>query len=110
MVSQARQIANERNANQSTGPRTEPGKARSSQNRLKHGFFSARVVLEGEDRSAYDALLADLVVEERPQTATQMGCVQRVADCMWKLWRIEAGASHVHERRAMTVRHDAAQL
>ena len=109
MVSQAKQIANQSNASKSTGPRTDEGKARASRNRLRHGFFSAAVVLEGEDRAAYDALLDELVAEHRPLTATEMLCVQRVADCTWKLWRVEASAAEAHERRAVFVRYEAAQ-
>jgi hypothetical protein len=109
MVSQAKQIANQMNAAKSTGPRTDEGKARSSRNRLRHGFFSAAVVLAGEDRTAYDALLEELVAEHRPLTPSEMLCVQRIADCTWKLWRVEAGAAEAHERRAVFVRYEAAQ-
>ena len=109
MVSQAKQVANQLNASKSTGPRTDAGKARASRNRLRHGFFSAAVVLEGEDRPAYDALIAELVGEHRPLTPTEMLCVQRVADCTWKLWRVEASAAEAHERRAVFVRYEAAQ-
>ncbi len=109
MVSQAKQIANQLNASKSTGPRTDEGKRRASQNRLRHGFFSAAVVLEGEDPALYAALIGELVEEHKPQTPTQMGCVQRIGSCMWKLWRIEGSAAHTHERRAVIVRHEAAQ-
>ena len=41
MTSQARIIANRRNAELSTGPRTADGKARASKNALRHGLNSA---------------------------------------------------------------------
>ncbi|MGB7158351.1 MAG: hypothetical protein WBD40_09825 [Tepidisphaeraceae bacterium] len=107
MVSQRKQIANQLNASKSTGPRTEDGKRRSSGNRLVHGFFSRDVVLPGEDAPAYAALLEAFVDEHRPQTLTQMGCVQRIASCTWKLWRLERSVGHAHESRAIVVQHHA---
>lgn len=38
MTSAVQMVANRRNAQHSTGPRTSAGKPRSSQNALKHGF------------------------------------------------------------------------
>src|SRR5712692_2098852 len=43
-----------------TGPRTELGKQRSSQNAIKHGIFSEVTVLKGESRAKYQALLGGL--------------------------------------------------
>ena len=110
MVSQRKQIANQSNASKSTGPRTDEGKRRSTRNRLRHGFFSSEVVLPGEDGELYAALLAELVEEHKPQTPSQMLCVQRVAACMWKLWQLDASFLEAHEQRAITVCHHAAGL
>src|ERR1700674_1831679 len=44
----------------STGPRTESGKKRSSQNALKSGIFSRVILLKGESRSEYQSLLEGL--------------------------------------------------
>src|SRR4051794_14995359 len=48
-TSQARIDANRRNAQRSTGPRTEEGKQRSRANALKHGLTGAGVVLPEAD-------------------------------------------------------------
>ena len=45
--------ANRRNAQHSTGPRTEPGKKISSLNALRHGLTSRRKVLPSADFSVY---------------------------------------------------------
>jgi hypothetical protein len=45
--------ANRANAKKSTGPRTPAGKSRSSMNALKHGLFSARIVLPHEDSAEF---------------------------------------------------------
>lgn len=44
MISTAQLDANRRNAQQSTGPRTAAGKARSAQNAVKHGFTGRLLV------------------------------------------------------------------
>ena len=50
MFSEARQTANAANARLSTGPRTNEGKASSSQNARTHGLTAAQLVI-----AAYDA-------------------------------------------------------
>ena len=50
-ISSDRQIkANKQNAQHSTGPRTENGKARVALNALKHGLTGKQIVLPHEDR------------------------------------------------------------
>src|SRR5262249_7339383 len=49
MASEAQMAANRANAQKSTGPRTEEGKARSSMNGLKHGMRAKRENLVHED-------------------------------------------------------------
>jgi hypothetical protein len=108
MVSQAKQIANRLNAQHSTGPRTDEGKQRASRNRLTHGFYSARVVLPGEDADAYAELHAQLVAEHRPQTPTQQLCVDRIAACTWKLWRMERAQAQDFAENGAALRSIAA--
>jgi len=59
-----RAAANRRNAQLSTGPRTEEGKNRSRRNALKHGVLAyALLITEGEgaeDRAEFDELLGGL--------------------------------------------------
>jgi hypothetical protein len=50
--------ANRRNAQQSTGPRSEAGKRTSSLNALRHGLTSRMVVLPTEDLAAYQRFSA----------------------------------------------------
>ena len=55
--------ANRHNAQSSTGPRTADGKARSSQNALKHGFCAKYPVFPGEDPAEF-AAFCDLLFED----------------------------------------------
>jgi hypothetical protein len=57
--SEQRRSVNRANALKSTGPVTLEGKNASSRNAIRHGLFSTRVVLIGEDAKAYDAMRAD---------------------------------------------------
>jgi hypothetical protein len=50
-VSSRRLEANRRNAQKSTGPRTDAGKAKSSANSYKHGFFSSRLFRDAAQRA-----------------------------------------------------------
>ena len=70
-----------------TGPRTPEGKAISSSNSLKHGLASGRLIIPGEDRADFDALLTDLVAEHAPATPTEEMLVQQMAQSWWLMHR-----------------------
>jgi hypothetical protein len=74
-----------RNGAKSRGPATEAGKARSSANALKHGLAAAsHAFLEGEDRAAYEELLAGLVKELAPAAELEGQLVRRLASALWR--------------------------
>src|SRR5579871_2552703 len=83
MATQAQVLANQENAKHSTGPRTEEGKARSSRNRLSHGFASSTRFVEGEDPQHFYALLADFMNEHQPATPTEQIFVEKMAHHHW---------------------------
>jgi hypothetical protein len=58
--------ANQQNAQSSTGPQTEQGKAAVSQNALKHGLTAPFDVLDHEDQDEFDALLQGTVTSSSP--------------------------------------------
>ncbi len=94
-VTSARQVAaNHANAARSTGPKTPEGRKWSSFNALQHGIYARDVVLPGEDRDAYDALLQQLGEDLMPEGRVEAGLLKRLADIWWRLDRtaaIEAG-------------------
>lgn len=93
-VSERQLAANRLNAQRSSGPKTEDGQARSSFNGLKYGLYAQAVVLPGEDREAFDMLVANLQAEFKPEGQAEEGMVNRAADLWWRLNRtaaIEAG-------------------
>jgi hypothetical protein len=84
-MASAKQVeANRRNAQRSTGPRTDRGKAIARLNALKHGLRTQKVtVAPGEDPELYRALLINLVDEYQPETTTQIELVGRLGDLGW---------------------------
>ena len=89
MASDRQTAANRRNAQRSTGPRTEEGKERVSRNPLKHGLSAVKhVVLDHEDKAAFEALLEAMIEDFVPQTALETELVTRIAALTWRLRRV----------------------
>jgi hypothetical protein len=86
----ARAIVNRENAQHSTGPRTDSGKQRSSQNALKHGLTAASAILPSEDPAAYEDHRRGFLDEYKPATLTESQLVQELIDTSWRLNRIPA--------------------
>jgi hypothetical protein len=80
--------ANRNNAKQSTGPRTEQGKSRASQNALKHGLLARDTVIVGEDPAGYEAQLAALEADIQPQGTLEHELVRQIADAQWRMQRL----------------------
>jgi hypothetical protein len=84
--------ANRLNARLSTGPRSANGKAVVARNAQKHGIFSNEVVIAfgagREDRSLYDAMLAGLVEDLRPEGQIELLLVEKIAVDHWRLKRV----------------------
>ena len=101
--SPARIAANRANAQKSTGPRTEAGKARSRANALKHGLTGAGVALPGEDAAAIEASFLQVQEEFAPTTLAGMRLVRDVA-AIWvrqdRARQYEARALAARDRRA----------
>ena len=79
---------NRANSQHSTGPRTESGKQRSSQNALRHGLTARTAVLPSEDPAAYQRHCRQFTDEYKPATATETQLVQQLADTSWRINRI----------------------
>ena len=101
--SPARVAANRANAQKSTGPRTEAGKARSRANAVKHGLTGAGVALPGEDAAAIEATFLQAQEEFAPTTLAGMRLVRDVA-AIWvrqdRARQYEATALAARARRA----------
>lgn len=115
MASPAQIAANQENAQKSTGPKTEEGKAASSRNNHTYGF-NAKIftVLECESQRDYDLSLQELLDEYGPTTPTESILVQKMAQHHWismRAQRLQDGCFHddtLNEPRlALSLRYQA---
>lgn len=98
----ARQIeANRRNAEKSTGPTTEEGKARSRGNALKHGLTGAGVVVHQDEAAAVDERLEAWRDELRPSTASEEWLARRVVVCSLRVDRCQELEMAMRAHRAL---------
>jgi hypothetical protein len=96
----ARAEASRRNGAKSRGPKTPEGKARSSQNALKHGLRAQKlVVLRHEDAAAYEPHEKALLAELAPEGALQTLLARRVAAAAWRLERADRMEAEVFEQQ-----------
>ena len=90
--SERKAASNRLNAQRSTGPRSQGGKARSSLNALRHGILARaafNVTLEGEDRRVeFEDIVQGLAEEFQPQTMSDHLTVQQAAGCYWRLAKV----------------------
>ena len=93
-LSPQRLAANRANAQLSTGPRSDAGKAKSSLNAVKTGLTGRTILLPTEDAEAYETHLLHCVEAFAPVGEREIQLVQSLADTQWRLARIpnlEAG-------------------
>ena len=88
MATTAQTLANQANAQRSTGPRTEAGKSASSRNATTHGLSSGVLIIAPEDRPEFDALKAALIQETNPSGALEMDALAEFLDAAWRLRQI----------------------
>ena len=86
----ARALASRRNGARSRGPKTAAGRARSSQNALKHGLRARRLMLlADEDAAEYRAFQAAARAELAPMGALQSELAARIVTTAWRARRAD---------------------
>jgi uncharacterized protein involved in exopolysaccharide biosynthesis len=98
MASQKQLLANRLNAQKSTGPRSDEGKARSSMNALKTGIDAKTPLIRGEISTALQELTGEYHGRFRPTTPEQRMLVDTLIDCEWLLRRFRAIETQLWER------------
>ncbi len=96
MTSTQQIAANRKNAQLSTGPTSDTGKATSSLNAVKTGLTGRTVLLPSDDIAAYEEHVAGTFAEWRPETDREKALVQLIADTDWRLLRIPTLESGIY--------------
>ena len=87
MSTPAQLAANLANAQASTGPRTEEGKAASSKNATKHGLFATHDFIRPGEEPLYAELDDSLRLDLAPSGILEHNLVDEIRRAMWRLRR-----------------------
>jgi hypothetical protein len=88
MASESQILANRRNAQKSTGPRTPQGKAAVSQNAVKHGLLARHDVISSESQAEFDLYRAQILDELAPVSPMESMLAERIVTLSWRLKRV----------------------
>ncbi len=88
MSTEAQILANRRNAQKSTGPRTSQGKAAVSQNAVKHGLLARHDVITSESQAEFDLYREQLIAELTPVSPMESMLAERIVTLSWRLKRV----------------------
>jgi hypothetical protein len=89
MATKKQRSANRRNAKKSTGPKSPEGKAVSCMNRLSDGLYSSALILPGENRAHFEAILRENRDLYQPQDASHHQLVDQLTATQWRMLRVE---------------------
>lgn len=89
--------ASRANGARSRGPRTSPGKARSSQNAIRHGLLAKCVVMAGESGEGFEVLLQQHLSRFAPVDGVDQGYVEEMVAAAWRLRRAWAMETRIFD-------------
>ena len=87
MATHTQIAANQANAQLSTGPKTEEGKARVAQNAVRHGLTAKGFVVHDDEHEEFEALRAQLLGEIKPEGAVETVTFEELFHAAWNLRR-----------------------
>ena len=88
MATELQILANQRNAQKSTGPRTPQGKAAVSQNAVKHGLLARHDVISSERQADFDLYREQMLAELTPVSPMESMLAERIVSLSWRLKRV----------------------
>ncbi|MBI4911083.1 MAG: hypothetical protein HY820_46170 [Acidobacteria bacterium] len=100
MATEKQITANRLNAQLSTGPRTEEGKARVARNALRDGFYSkALVILPGFEQE-FQLLRDQLLDSFKPSAGVQDAIFDEIVIASWNLRRAAFSENDIYNKQA----------
>jgi hypothetical protein len=102
MSTEKKTESNRKNAQKSTGPKSDAGKAIVSQNARTHGLLCRSLIVEGESHEEFSELLCLLADDFRPVGLVEHALVERVAIALWRqrrLVRAESAEVSINQQR-----------
>jgi hypothetical protein len=78
------------NGAKSAGATTPEGKLRAANGNLKHGAYSSRVIMDGEDPELYSLLRAQTLDIFKPQDMVEAEIVEVLINTRWRMRRMES--------------------
>jgi hypothetical protein len=95
MSTPAQNAANIANAQSSTGPRTEAGRAASSKNGITNGLYASGDFIRPGEECQHDDLNAALLHELAPVGILEQNLVDEIRRAMWRLRRCGEVEAHL---------------
>ena len=92
--------ANRANAQKSTGPTSEAGKARSSRNAIRHGLTARDLFVPPGDEAEFEAFQQELEAGLRPDGSAQMLVFNQILSASWRLLRCDRAEAELAARAA----------
>lgn len=92
-----------------TGPRTELGKRRSSQNAIKSGIFSKATLLKGESRAEYESLRESLWKSRPPGDELEEILLDMIVRNLWRQHRVDVAEAAIIRRSSEFLEFDRRQ-
>lgn len=88
MPTEAQTLANRRNAQKSTGPRSSQGKIAITQNSLKHGLTARQDVIFTESQAEFELYRERMLQELDPLGPMETMLAERIVSLSWRLKRV----------------------
>jgi hypothetical protein len=89
MATSAQILANQANAQHSTGPKTDEGKAKASRNNIRHGLCLGILVLSTEEQAYQRDFEAKMRLEIKPAGAIEETVFAQLVDAHMRLRKIQ---------------------
>ncbi len=87
MLTKAKILANRRNSQKSTGPRTIEGRSAVSQNAVTHGLLARHDVISSESQADFDLYREQMLAELAPVSPMESMLAERIVSLSWRLKR-----------------------